>query len=78
MASISSSSRLGRPPTAFKTVSPSPRRNSDIFRPRLPRDPFANSAFHERPPVILNTERLFRAASAEHPFRHVVLVLGGQ
>ena len=84
MASTSSSPspspRIRHPPSAFKDSSPNPKRNSDSFRSksRLSNDPFSNSAFRERAPVVLNSERLYRAAAASHPTRQVILILGGQ
>jgi hypothetical protein len=76
-ASSPSSSRLHHPPSAFKDSPAHPKRNSDLFRPRIP-DPFSNAAFHGRPPVVLNSELLYRAAAVSQPTRDVILVLGGQ
>ncbi|KAA1472548.1 hypothetical protein DENSPDRAFT_187833 [Dentipellis sp. KUC8613] len=48
---------------------------NDVFKPKLPLDPFANMDFRKREPIIVPSERLFSAAAGE-PRRDVILVVG--
>ncbi|KAI0315710.1 hypothetical protein OF83DRAFT_324911 [Amylostereum chailletii] len=62
------SATAARPPTR-------PKRQSDVFKPRLPLDPFTDSRFRPRDPFNVPVDRLYAAASAE-PRRDVFLVVG--
>ncbi|KAI9509294.1 hypothetical protein F5148DRAFT_978503 [Russula earlei] len=77
-SSSPSSSRLRPLPPTFRVpYAHSSNRNSGAsFRPRLPSDPFSDSAFYRREPVIINSERLFTVAFAAQAARSVILVLG--
>ncbi|KAI0301632.1 hypothetical protein B0F90DRAFT_1817090 [Multifurca ochricompacta] len=69
-----SSRRL--PPSSYRPTSQS-KRNSDSFPwSKLPIDPFSNSIFHQRDPVVLSSERLYHTASTSQPRRDVILVIG--
>ncbi|KAI0052160.1 hypothetical protein FA95DRAFT_1569509 [Auriscalpium vulgare] len=82
MASDAASSSLAPPPSpaparprqlAVPRPASKQKRDSSVFRPRLPLDPFASAAHHE--PLLLPAERLANA-SAHTPRRDVLLVLG--
>jgi hypothetical protein len=75
------SSQPRRPPPVFRSTSTFSRRNSahsSIFLSKLPADPFSSSAFLQRDPIVLNSERLYHASFNSQPARDVILVLGGQ
>ncbi|TFY66551.1 hypothetical protein EVG20_g4548 [Dentipellis fragilis] len=48
---------------------------NDVFKPKLPLDPFVNMDFRKREPIVVPSERLFSAAAGE-PRRDVILVVG--
>ncbi|THH05447.1 hypothetical protein EW146_g9900, partial [Bondarzewia mesenterica] len=72
---IASSSRL-TPNTPRAPTSSKRGDHHDVFKPKLPLDPFAGIDYRQRDPLLISGEKLFVASTSE-PRRDVVLVLGG-
>lgn len=82
MAAVSSARRsMSSPafPQPLRPSIPQPQRasgRSDVFKPRLPLDPFSSIDYKRHNPIVIPAEKLLSAAAAE-PRRDVILVLGG-